>query len=293
MNLRSLRSLIAIAELRTFAAAAEELGLSQSAISLQMKGLEEELGITIFDRNRRPPALTFEGLALLPWARELLAHSDRLLRQFREPALSSLLTIGAVPTTISGILPPTLAALRVSHPKLHVRVTTGLSHELERRVTKGELEMALISEPEILSPGLLWQLVVAEPLVVIAPFDVAGSEPDDWLRCNPFIRFQRYAWASRLIQGELRRRNIRVKVSMELDSLEGIAQMVARRLGVSVVPQRTIPAPFPEGVRFAPFGRPPVYRNLGVIQREVHARHELVATVFDALVGVVRVRQVQ
>lgn len=287
MNLRALRSLVAIVDLRTFAAAAEELGLSQSAISLQIKGLEEDLGITIFDRNRRPPTLTFDGLALIPRARELLQHSDRMVKYFREPTRSTSLSLGAVPTVATGILPATLAALRLARPHLHIRVTTGLSHELARRVTRGELDLALISEPEEPPRGLTWQMVAAEPLMVIVPDEFAGGDPDDLLTRHPFIRFQRFAWASRLIDGELRRRGISVNVVMELDSLEGISLMVANGLGISIVPQRTLPVPFPDRVHAVPFGSPPLFRNVGIIQREVHPRLHLVACLQDVLTHVV------
>ena len=80
MSIRRLRTLVAVAEQGTFAAAAESVFVSQAAVSMQMKALEQALGVTLFDRRRRPPALNPVGLALVPRAREVIRAYDAMLR---------------------------------------------------------------------------------------------------------------------------------------------------------------------------------------------------------------------
>ena len=81
MSIRHLRTLLAIAERGSFAAAARDIHLTKSAVSMQMKALEEELGLALFDRSKRPPVLTEAGRALLPEAKELVGGYERLARR--------------------------------------------------------------------------------------------------------------------------------------------------------------------------------------------------------------------
>ena len=79
---------MAIADQRTFAAAAQVVGLTQSAVSLQIKALESELGVTLFDRTRRPPVLNADGRALVDRAREIIDLADQLTQSFRPDSMS-------------------------------------------------------------------------------------------------------------------------------------------------------------------------------------------------------------
>ena len=121
MNLRFLRTMIAIAEHPTFVAAGASLGLSHSAVSLQVKALEEELQVALVDRSRRPPVLTDRGLALVEHARRMLAIGDEIAALGDDEGLVGSLAIGAVPTELATLLPPALAALQ-GRPGIRLRV---------------------------------------------------------------------------------------------------------------------------------------------------------------------------
>ncbi len=283
MDIRSLKTLIAVADHGSFAAAGSAVGLSQSAVSLQMKGLEDRLGRRLFDRNHRPPLLNAEGRALVTRAREVVRLWEQLAGTFTAPPVAGSLGLGAIPTVISGVLPQALARLRAESPRLKIRLTTGLSHELEQLVDKGRLDAAVVTQPREVAPELCWYPVAREPLVVIAPETTPGDDDRALLEALPFIRFRRFAWAGQLIDTEIARRAIAVKPEMEIDNLEGVARLVASGLGVSVVPQRRGAEPFPPGTRTLPFGEPPVHRTLGVLERMDNPRAELVKTLYGAL----------
>lgn len=283
MDIRHLKTLLAIAEHGGFAAAGAAIGLTQSAVSLHVKALEETLGVVLFDRQRRPPVLNSHGRELIYRAREIVERYDSLRQAFHPDALSGVLDLGAVPTVITGILPSALSALRSSQPGLHIRVANGLSEELVERVRRGELDVALVSEPAHLAADLAWQVVAREPLVVIAPGQLPGTDRE-LLESLPFIRFQRYAWAGRLIDTQLRERGIEVHTGMEMDSLEAISLMVSYGLGVSVVPRRPIATPFASGVRVVPFGTTPVYRVVGLVAQQGNPRQTILATLYRQLV---------
>ena len=82
--------------------------------------------------------------------------------------IAGVLEFGAIPTVLTGTLPGALASMRAAQPRLLVRLTSGLSGELARRVYKGELDAGIVTEPVELATGLSWHPIAAEPLVVIA-----------------------------------------------------------------------------------------------------------------------------
>lgn len=282
MDIRHLKTLLAIADNGGFAAAGAVIGLTQSAVSLHVKALEETLGVVLFDRHRRPPVLNSHGRELVARSREIVERYERLRLDFRPDALRGVLHLGAVPTVITGILPTALAALRASQPALHIHVANGLSEELVERVSHGILDGALVSEPSRLASGLTWEPVAHEPLMVIAPAHLPGDDRT-LLESLPFIRFQRYAWAGRLIDTQLRDRGIQVSTGMEMDSLEAISLMVSHGLGVSVVPRRPIREPFAPGIRAVPFGDPPVYRVVGLVARTKNPQEKLMEVLLRQL----------
>ncbi len=287
MDIRELRTLIAVADCGSFAAAAETLGLSQSSVSMHMRHVEERFQVELFDRSTRPPTLSAAGRAFVERARHVVDSYRELEEGFgaasRRPRVT--LRIGVVPTLVGGLLSHALARLRSSHPTLRVTVETGLSHELEPLVARNRIDCALIAEPERVQASLRWSACAEEPLVVIAPLSVEGETDDEVLGAAPFIRFKRFAWAARLIDEELERRGIAVDSPMEVDSLEGIAGLVAQGLGVSVIPHGATSRALPEGVRAVPFGRPPVKRTLGLLERAGAPRAEAAEALFQALRG--------
>ncbi|MDA0998182.1 MAG: LysR family transcriptional regulator [Proteobacteria bacterium] len=275
MDLRHLKTLIAIAEHGSFAAAGDAIGLTQSAISLHIKALEKQLDSKLFDRTTRPPRLNARGRTIVDRAREIIEQCENLSEAVAGETLAGTLDIGAVPTLLSGILPPALSAIRGQHPDLRIRVSSGLSADLVGRVHNGELDGAVVSEPARLQTGLSWHPYAEEPLMVIAPKGTPGKTDRELLLAGPFIRFQRFAWAGRLIDTHLKDRGIRVSTGMEIDSLEAIAQMVAHGLGVSVVPDRAGSA-LPENIERVAFGDPPLGRVVGVVERRDNPKAHLI-----------------
>jgi len=284
-SIRELETYVAIADFGTFAAAGEAIGLTQSAISLQIKSLESILETELFDRSKRPPVMNASGLKLVKPARDILNHCRALLDTVHESPVGGALRLGVIPTVMSGVLPVTLASLLQSHPKLKIELVSGLSSQLVAEVNKGRLDAAIISEPAQLGGGMSWHAFAEEPLVVIAPLDAQGDNDRDLLSRYPFIQFLPETYAGQQIFALLQDRGIRVQTMMNLDSLESIAGMVSNGLGVSIVPQRTIAQPFPQDIRVLPFGRVPVKRVVGVIERLTNPKHALIQLLTEALLA--------
>lgn len=265
MDVKSLYTLVAIADRGSFAEAAKSLGISLPAVSMQMSALEDELGIKIFDRSRRPPVLTEKGLYLTKRARELIAHWESLSDYLKRDTTGAILKLGAVHTAVSGILPVALRLLQEQDQEIEIRLTSGLTHELEMAVLRGELDAAVVSEPEVERPELEFLPVLDERLVLITHTSVSGNSEYEILQNNPYVRFNRLAHVARMVQNEFRKREINVSSTMEIDTIEGVIAMVANGLGVSVVPDRGFLQKQTDSIRKIPFGDPPISRRLGLL----------------------------
>lgn len=268
MNLRHVETLLAIADAGSFAAAAERVGVTQSAVSMQMKALEEELGARLFDRAHRPPTLNDTGHGIVARARELLALAEAMRGQAAGDALRGRLRLGVIPTAATGLVPDALARLAERAPEVQLRIESGLSADLLRRVGQGALDVAVVTETARLERGLIFRPVLEEPLVVAAPIGAKGTTARDLLRRLPFVRFNRRTGVGRVIDAALRQQRIAVTETMELDSIEAILAMVGRGLGVAVAPEGSVTGAVAEAVRTVPFGDPPVVRRVGLIERE-------------------------
>lgn len=285
MSLRALRTLVAIVRQGTFAGAAKSVGLTQSAVSLQVKALEEEFRVQLFDRSRRQPVLTEAGRILLARAEELLALYDRIPDALSdEQALAGRLRLGAIQTALAGPVPDALVRLRREQPRLHVHVAAGMSAELAQRVADGDLDAAVATEPvRPHPPGLVWSPLYEDRFWLLAPPEQEGRDPRDLLREVPFIRFDAKAWAGRMIARELRRLGLEVRDEMVLDSQEVIVRMVISGLGAAIVPLADAALPtLPPLARF-PFGEPQLTRRVVLLERQDQPTRRFARAVADAV----------
>lgn len=284
MNIRQMRSLIAVVETGSFAAAGDLVGLSHSAISLQIKGMEEELGVLLFDRNLRPPVVTAQGRALAEHARKIIAMFDAAPDVAKGDVVRGRLIVGAVPTVLASFLPAALGELRVLHPNLRIDVRSGSSAKMAEHLLKGRLDVVVCTKPAQPVHGLEWHFIAKEPFVVIAPLDSAENTDEALLTSMPFIWFNRKTWAGAAIENQLSARKIKVNATMEIDSLDAIASMVREGLGVSIVPVCKGTRPEWDGLKAVPFGDPPYVREVGALVPSSAAPDALV----KAFLGVLR-----
>lgn len=229
-------------------------------------------------RPRRP-----QGRALADHARKTLDHFAAARAVATGALVQGKLTVGAVPTTLSSILPQALARLRRLHPELRIEIRSDSSAGLAARLQQGELDIAICTRPDPSPPGLDWHHVATEPFMVIAPADAKGEGDAALLSSLPFIWFNRKTWAGRAIEAELHRRKIPLSIEMETDSLEAISSLVAAGLGAAIVPVCRGARSFPAGVRAVPFGEPPFSREVGALVAPEGAPAALIETFLEAL----------
>jgi DNA-binding transcriptional LysR family regulator len=283
MSIRNLRTLVAIKDQGSFAAASESLGLTHSAVSMQVKMLEETYGARLFDRSERPPRLTEPGDALIQHAREVLALYDGLAGVIGTgSAIHGMLKVGVIPTALTGIAPRVLAELRRVYPSLQIQLSSAMSGDLLDMVRRNELDVALQSEPFSVPKDLEWTRVLQQKVVVVAPPRLRARRDVQVLNAWPYIRFNRRSWVAPLIAGALRERGLDLEQSMELDSLEAIYMMVQAGLGVSIIPDGGPFSPFRPDVRILPFGPPQIERWIGFLSKKAPLKDKTIAALIDA-----------
>lgn len=285
MSLRALRTLVAIARHGSFVAAAEAVGLTQSAVSLHVRALEQEFRTDLFDRSRRRPTLTDAGRQAVARAQEILALYDGIGAELAPGGgLAGQLRIGSIQTALVGPVPDALAALRADHPRLRVHVVSGMSAELAIRVDAGELDAAVTTEPVRPHPtGLVTTPLYDEGFWIVAPPGLEAEDPGRLLQDRPFIRFDRRAWAGRTIDRELRRMRLHIEGDVELDSQEAIVGMVRRGLGVAVIPMSDATRASMPALTCLPFGNPQTRRTVVLLEREDRPGHQFASAFVEAM----------
>lgn len=267
--IRELKTLIAIAEEGTFVRAGQRIGLTQAAVSAQMQRLEDQLGHALFTREGRTARLSAQGLNALAQAREVVRLFDDMAAQSRGRPLNGRLSLGAIASAQSRVLPQVLMRFRTQHPGVHVRVVPGVSFQLLNQVDAGELDAAIMIRPVFgLQADLAWTPLTQEPFWLLVP--AALPQAGDWrdlLATQPFIRYDRTSFGGRLVERFLRGAGLSVQDCVEIDELDAIAQMVACGMGVSLVPQSFGKAPWPDGVRAVSLGEHTFFREIGLVTR--------------------------
>lgn len=145
LDIDLLRTLVAIADAGSFTAAAERVGRTQSAVSMQVRRLEEQLERPLFERDGRSVAFTAAGQDLLVYARRILRLQDAALSSLREPEMEGVVRIGIPDDYVGVFMPPILARFAQSHPRVQVDLRCDTSDRLRDSIMSGEIDLAVVT----------------------------------------------------------------------------------------------------------------------------------------------------
>jgi DNA-binding transcriptional LysR family regulator len=235
MKLEAFATQRSVIEEGSFAAAASVMHLTPSAVSMQMKQLELYLGQALFDRSGlqvRPTAAAHEVVASMRGGLDYL----NALRRRTTVAIDGTVRLGVIESIQPVLLPGTLRYLKDRYPRLAVRPTRGRSAGLMDAVKAGQLDAAVVAQPEKgrLS-GLRWHPLTQREIVLIAPPGERASSVSTLLHKHDWIRYDRStvtgAMAARYVHACLPGK----RSALELDSVPAIVAMVSAGLGVSLV----------------------------------------------------------
>ncbi len=266
MSIRQFKTLTAIDEHGSFAAAAMALNLTQSAVGMQMAALEDSLGVMLFDRKFRPPRLTPAGEIVLRRATTIVAQYDSIFDALAEARpYRGVFRLGVIPTVLTNLLPAALVALADREPGLTLTVVSALSGELLRRVEQGQFDAALMHKPNRIGSGFAWRDIAQQRVVIVAPPGSTEETARDVLAAHPYIRFNRAAWVAPLIEGKLRQLEIEPDTRAEIQSIEAIHLLIRLGFGVSILPDIESTALSDPPLRILDLGTPPIHRTIGLL----------------------------
>lgn len=286
MKLETFAMLDSVLRHGTMSAAAEAASLTPSAVSIQMKQLERYLGQQLFDRS---------GLQVrpLPLAREVAAVMRRAateLDTLRRPAgiaVEGQVKLGVIESMQPLLLPGLLQMLRRRYPGLQVQPQRGKSAELTSAVKAGEIDAALVAQPENGGSSRLdWHVILQREMSLIVPPDETETSLTVLFERHEWVRYDRNTivgrMAARYVHQHVRERR---GWALELDGVRAIVAMVSAGLGISVVQlaEPGICAPFP--VRVIPLIDAPSVQ-FSLVSRATDADSRVLQAVREALVDV-------
>ena len=230
----SLKSFIAIAETGTFSHAAHTVGRTQSALSLQIKKLEESLGCELFARTSRKVSLTEQGEIFLGYAKRIVQLQWEVYSRLKEPDIEGEIRLGTPEDFATHYLPDVLAMFRKHHPRIQLNVSCDLTLNLVDGFKRGEFDIILVKrDPQRMKGGTK---VCREPLVWAAA--------DHWRAEKPLslvLSPQPCIYRARALAA-LDRAKKPWHISYTSPSLAGTIAAVKAGLGITVLPQNMLPA---------------------------------------------------
>lgn len=232
LDIDLLRSFAAVADTGRFTAAADLVARSQSAVSVQVKRLEEIVGRKVFERTSRSLALTPAGEKLLSYARRILELNDESIRSFAEPSVVGEIRLGITEYFVPSELPALLARFASAYPGVHLEVRMGLSRELRNDLANRELDAVIVR----LTARERAQAIWGEPQLWVAParFEQAlGASVPLALLCEPCV-LRQYALAS------MKRLKRPFKIAFTGSSMTSVQAAVCAGIGVSIVPRSSL-----------------------------------------------------
>ena len=293
MNLRDLQYLIAVAESGHFGKAAQRCFVSQPTLSGQIKKLEQELGVTLFERNNRSVEITAVGRGVLDYARRIIEQVDamRLLAQSFADPLAGPLQIGAIPTISPYLMPLLLKPLQQAHPQMRLVISEEKTDQLLQRLSEHQIDGAILATRHD-DPHLARIALYREPFWLAFPQssplynqdEITQSDLDhmDLLllsegHCLAQQAMQACNLKQRTQQGEL--------ANLRASSLETLVQLVAAGYGSTLIPALALSGNWMSGrgVITRPLNLPNTWRDVSLYYRKEFPRHQALQALSSTL----------
>ena len=278
MNLRDLRYLVALADLKHFGRAAEACFVSQPTLSTQLKKFEDELGVGLIERNPRNVMLTNVGEAVVARARIMLRDADEIkhiARRSKDPE-SGMVKLGIFPTLAPYLLPHVIPKIVTKFPRLELMLFEEKTETILKKLREGELDAGILALPiheetmhaEFLFDELFVLAVpAASPMAKRKKVKLADLNDESLLLLDDGHCLRDQALDVCQLAGAIERQGFRAT------SLETLRHMVAANVGMTLLPVLTVhpPAPNSANVILIPFEAPAPHRRIAMVWRKTSA----------------------
>lgn len=270
ISYRNMLAFLRVAESATFAEAAEKLHLTQPALSSAIKKMEEQLGGKLFSRSTRRVQLTPEGQTLLPSARRLVDEWDETFEEMQNlfAVRQGKLTVAAMPSFAEARLPALLTRFHHQYPNIRLRILDVVMEATINSVLAGQAEMGFTFEPHN-TDGLVFTPLFSDAFIAVLypthPLASAKTVSTRQLLQSPFVAMNRGSSIRRWTD-ELASANQAPVIVAEAGQLGSVGQLIAKGLGVSVVPQLCQAQMQRNGLVCLPLADQPLVRQVGMIR---------------------------
>jgi LysR family transcriptional regulator, hydrogen peroxide-inducible genes activator len=296
MTLTELRYIVAVARERHFGRAAETCFVSQPTLSVAVKKLEEELGVTLFERGPGEVSVTPAGEKIVEQAQRVLEEASRIreIAAAGKDPLAGPLRLGAIYTIGPYLLPKLIPILRRTAPAMQLLIQENFTHRLAEELKSGEVDVILIALP-FEAPGVVTRAVYDEPFFVAVPkghpWENRKRVTSDELTSESLLLLgEGHCFRDQVLEichtVRARERSPLAK-TVEGGSLETIRQMVAGGVGVTVLPATSTNASggASDLIRILPFARPVPTRRVGLAWRRSFPRPEAIEALRKAVLA--------
>ena len=233
LDLGSLRSFVAVADAGGVTRAAALVNLTQSAVSMQLKRLEESLGLHLLDRSARTVRLTGEGEQLLGFARRMLALNDEAVGRLTHQAYEGQITLGVPSDIVYPAIPQVLQAFAASFPRMKMQLVSSYTRRLKALLSRGECDLILTTED---GPGPDAETICELPLVWV------GAPAGQAWRARPLrLAFEYNCIFRSGVQAQLDAAGIPWEMAVEADSTRSIEASLSADLAVHAMIGTTVP----------------------------------------------------
>jgi LysR family hydrogen peroxide-inducible transcriptional activator len=275
MNIRDLEYFAAVAEFRHFRRAAEHCFVSQPTLSGQLRKLEEEFGVPLFERNTRGVQLTSAGEGLLPYAMGILEQARRLndaAQALRDPR-SGPLKIGVIPTLAPYLMPSIVPFTRKLHPKLDLYLSELQTKDLLKALAEGQVEAALMALP-VVQAGLEAEEILIEPFYLAVPSGhalarKAALSAGDLAGETLYLLEDGHCLKDQALE-VCHQTGAHEHPYFRATSLETLRQMIGAGNGATLMPGLAVNAPISQAasIRYLPFKAPSPSRKIALVWRK-------------------------
>ncbi len=269
INLKLLQTFLLVAEHTSFRKAAERSCRSQSAISAQVRALEEQIGVPLFHRTTRRVRLTAEGLELFDCVSQALGSMDGGLRRLQDAARlqEGRVTLACSPTIAGTRLAKVLAAFGQDHPGIRIQVREQTSADLLDSVRRLEVDFGI--GPVTDSREFLFETLLTDPLYALVPQTIARGRQDTItlaeLATMPVLLLNQATALRSQLDGALREQGLALDTRYEFAHAQTLVSMACAGLGAAILPSITLPAALDDSVARLRIIQPDLSRRIALV----------------------------
>jgi LysR family carnitine catabolism transcriptional activator len=288
-TIKQLRAFVTVVDSGNFAEACVLLHLSQPALSIAIKNLEQGIGGKLLIRSTKTSILTPEGKEFYPTAKLLLNDWDNAFNDLSD--LFSLkrgkLELAAMPSFGSSLLPGYIRLFREKHPNINIKVHDVIAEDTIAMVRAERVELAVTFDPGDCDDLTFYPLFTDNFIVALSEHHpLLTHEQISWqdLAQYPFIGLQKPSSIRELIERTITVNNIHLNIEFEANQLATIGKMIYEQLGISIMPSLCKPQLQSQGVMYRPLKSPQVSRRVGIVKK----RRIPLSSTAEALVNIIK-----